>query len=101
MRMRGSMMQPPVWTWSPQDVAEYLQGLQDFGDRAREYAEVIMREDITGQTFLDLTDNDLILLKVTMGHRKLLLSRIAHLKHAAHPRGVAEAAADFISIDNA
>ena len=60
-----------------------------------------MREDITGQTFLDLTDNDLILLKVTMGHRKLLLSRIAYLKHAAHPGGRAQAVADFISIDNA
>ncbi len=69
---------------SPQDVSMYVQGLRDdFGERAKEYSELMVREDINGQMFLELNDNDLKELKFTYGHRKLLLSRIARLRQAA------------------
>ena len=71
--------------WSSQNVAEYLQGLEeDFGERASEYSNVMMSEDINGKTLLELNDSDLRELKFTMGHRKLLLSRIALLEDEAN-----------------
>jgi len=69
--------------WPPHEVAQYVLGLREFGERAREYADVMIREEINGQTFLDLSDTDLRELKVPMGHRKVLLSRIDLLKHSA------------------
>ena len=100
------IMPPSVWTWSLQDVAEYVQGLQDFGERAGEYAEMMVREEINGQTFSELNDYDLKEMKLPIGHRKLLLSRIALLKRSALSTGAggagaAEASADFISVSNA
>ena len=43
----------------------------------------MIREEINGQTFLDLSDTDLKELKLPMGHREVLLSRIDLLKHSA------------------
>ena len=45
----------------------------------------MIREEINGQTFLDLSDTDLKELKLPMGHREVLLSRIDLLKHSAWP----------------
>lgn len=44
---------------------------------------LMIREEINGQTFLDLSDTDLKELKLPMGHREVLLSRIDLLKHSA------------------
>ena len=67
--------------WSSRDVAEYLEGLTEvFGDRTKEYSNVMMSENINGEALMELSDSDLKEMKFTMGHRKLLLSRIALLE---------------------
>ena len=70
--------------WSSRDVAEYLEGLTEvFGDRTKEYSNVMMSENINGEALMELSDSNLKEMKFTMGHRKLLLSRIALLAEEA------------------
>jgi hypothetical protein len=76
-----------VLRWSVEDVAEYVGGLTEgLGEQASEYAQVFQREAINGETFADLSNDDLKELGFDkMGHRKMLLSKIALLKAALSP----------------
>jgi len=78
-----------VLGWSAEDVANYVGGLtEDLGERASEYSDGLKREEINGKAFVELSNDDLKELGVDkMGHRKVLLSKIALLKAAVSSGG--------------
>jgi hypothetical protein len=70
-----------VETWSASDVSAFVTGLTEaFGSKASEDAAAMRREHVNGEALVQLSDGDLREVGLSLGHRKILLARLAALK---------------------
>ena len=84
-----------VQQWTSSAVARFVRGLtEDFGEKTQVYAEIMIREDISGNVLSGLNAGDLREMGLTLGHGFKLLRRIKEMEttgqlHCEQPRCVA------------
>ena len=69
--------------WTKEQVGQFVSSLTaeaDFGDKASQYAETMVRQDVSGVVLMGLTETELKEeLGMSLGHRKILKEHIALL----------------------
>lgn len=84
MRKEKHVLDENVLKWEKEAVAMYVGQMKaEFGEEASKYASNFVEDYIDGRALLNLSDENLKELGLPMGHRMLMLEKIANIKTSA------------------